>query len=151
MKRAVVFIAVLFSCATLAAQTATIPTVDQMVALKRAASPAISPDGKLVAYTIREANWDENSFDTQIWLADAASAQIRQLTRSKKSSSSPVWSPDGRQLAFISDRSDKRQIYLIDPAGGEAQVLTSVETGVNSLQWSPDGTRIAFTASEPKS
>src|SRR5512138_593114 len=116
MKRAALFVAVLFTCAAAAAQTATIPTVDQMVALKRAASPAISPDGKLVAYTVRETNWDENSFDTQIWIADTATGQARQLTRSKKSSSSPVWSPDGRQLAFISDRSDKRQIYVIEPA-----------------------------------
>src|SRR3982750_4709224 len=90
------------------------PTVDQILSLKRAASPEISPDGQSVAYTVRETNWDDNAFDTEIWLADAATGATRQLTNAKKSSMSPAWSPDATKLAFISDRTDKRQIYLIN-------------------------------------
>ena len=126
------------------------PTVDQILSLKRAGSPAISPDGRWVAYTIREANWEDNAYDTKIWLADAATGAARQLTNAKKSSQSPAWSPDGRKLAFVSDRTDKRQIYLISPQGGEAEALTSVEDGVGSFAWSPDGTAIAYTATEAK-
>jgi dipeptidyl aminopeptidase/acylaminoacyl peptidase len=129
----------------------TAPTVDQILSLKRAGSPALSPDGRLVAYTVRETNWDDNSYDTQIWLADARTGATRQLTWSKKSSQSPAWSPDGSQLAFISDRTDKRQLYVISPTGGEADVLTSNEEGVDAFAWSPDGRTIAFTAREPKS
>ena len=76
--------------------------------------------------------------------------RTRQLTSSKKSSSSPAWSPDGSRLAFISDRTEKRQIYVINPLGGEADALTTVDDGVTSFEWSPDGTRIAFAATEPK-
>src|SRR5689334_16037138 len=65
------------------------PTVDQVLSLKRAGAPEISPDGRLVAYTVRETNWDDNSYDQQIWLADVRSGAIRQLTQSKKSSQSP--------------------------------------------------------------
>ena len=127
------------------------PTVDQILSIERAGSPEISPDGRRVAYTVRATNWDENAYETQIWLADAATGAVRQLTHAKKSSRSPAWSPDGSTLGFISDRSDKNQIYVISASGGEAEALTSVEDGVNRFQWSPDGRRIAYTATEPKS
>jgi dipeptidyl aminopeptidase/acylaminoacyl peptidase len=130
------------------------PTVDQILSLKRAGSPEISPDGRSVAYTVRETNWDENAYETEIWLADTTSvgnAAGRQLTNARKSSQSPAWSPDGSKLAFISDRSDKRQIYLINPLAGEAEALTSLEDGITDFEWSPDGRTIAYTATEPKS
>src|SRR3954452_11524400 len=141
--------------ASRAAQPAapTAPTIDQLISLKRAGSPTISPNGQWVAYTVREANWDENNYHTEIWLADAKSGEVRQLTsNAKKSSSSPAWSPDSRTLAFATDREDKekRQVYVIDPRGGEARKLTSVEEGVGSFEWSPDGMSIAFTSTDAK-
>lgn len=152
MKRTIALTFVLLSSLPSAVESAEkiVPSVDQMVELKRASGAAISPDGQWVAYMVRETDWEENAFDTEIWLADARTTTSRQLTRGKKSSTSPAWSPDGSRLAFASDRSDKRQIYLIDPMGGEAQALTSAEDGVEGFSWSPDGARIAFTASEPK-
>ena len=126
------------------------PTADQILSLTRAGSPEISPDGRLVAYTVRETNWDDNAYETEIWLADATTGATRQLTNAKKSSQSPAWSPDGSKLAFTSDRTDKSQIYLISPHGGEADALTSVEDGVGRFAWSPDGKTIAYTATEAK-
>lgn len=127
------------------------PTIEDSLNFKTAGGPRISPDGRLVAYTVSETDWKENSFETEIWIAVTATGGRYQLTNSKKSSNSPVWSPDSKRLAFISDREGKRQIYLIAPTGGEAVQLTTVETGVNSFDWSPDGLRIAFTAAEPES
>ncbi len=127
------------------------PTVDDLISLRRAASPAISPDGKWVAYTIRETNWDENTYETEIWLADAQTGATKQLTNGRKSSNAPAWSPDGRKLAFGSDREDKRQIYLIDLGGGEALKVTSAEESVGAFAWSPDGRSIAFASSDPRS
>jgi dipeptidyl aminopeptidase/acylaminoacyl peptidase len=127
------------------------PTIDQLISLKRVGSPAISPNGQWIAYTVREANWDENDYHTEIWLADAKTGETRQLTRhAKKSSTSPAWSPDGEMLAFATDRDDKRQIYAISPRGGEARKLTAAEEGVGSFAWAPDGKSLAFTATDAK-
>lgn len=127
------------------------PSIDDLVSLRRVGSPAVSPDGTLVAYTVRETNWDEDAYETEIWVGDPAKGTRRQLTRGKKSSTQPAWSTDGTWLAFVSDRSDKRQLYRINPAGGEAEVLTDDSEGVNGFAWSPDGRSIAYTATEPKS
>jgi dipeptidyl aminopeptidase/acylaminoacyl peptidase len=157
MKNTTVYAAITFcAVAALAQRTSgaaatTAPTVDQILSLKRVGAPELSPDGRTVAYTVRQTNWDDNSYDTQIWLADAGSGATRQLTAGRKSSQSPAWSPDGSRLAFVSDRTDKRQIYLIDPRGGEAEPLTSLEDGVDRFEWAPDGKTIAYTATDPKS
>ncbi|HEY2151100.1 MAG TPA: S9 family peptidase, partial [Vicinamibacterales bacterium] len=157
MKSTTAYAAILFCAAAALAQTApvaagrTAPTVDQILSLKRVGSPELSPDGRTVAYTVRQTNWDDNTYDTQIWLADVGSGATRQLTAGKKSSQSPAWSPDGSRIAFVSDRTDKRQIYLIDPRGGEAEPLTSLDDGIDRFAWAPDGKTIAYTATDPKS
>ena len=152
MKQFFAILAATLAAAQLvAAQSPAAPTVDQILSLKRVASPEISPDGRLVAYTLRDTNWDDNAYETEIWIADVESGKTYALTNAKKSSQSPAWSPDGARLAFVSDRTDKRQIYAIDPRGGEAEPLTTLEDGVGSFAWSPDGKSIAYTVTDAKS
>lgn len=127
-----------------------VPTFDQIIELSRPGAVALSPDGVLVAYTVSQADWEDNTYDIEIFLVPAGGGDAIQLTRAKRSSHSPAWSPDGKWLAFISDRADKRQIYVISPSGGEARAITDVEEGVGAFRWSPDGRRIAFTMTEPK-
>jgi dipeptidyl aminopeptidase/acylaminoacyl peptidase len=129
-----------------------VPTVEDLMLLRSAGGPAISPDGRRVAYTIMETDFDQDAYVTQIWLMDVGSGQAIQLTRGKRSSSGPAWSPDGRSIAFTSSRADdKPQVFVINPDGGEAVQLTKAETGVGGFDWSRDGKTIAFTSSDPVS
>lgn len=126
------------------------PTIDQSLNMKTAGGPRISPDGRYVAYQVQETNWEDNAFETEIWIAVTSTGERYQLTNAKKSSSNPQWSPDSKRIAFVSDRDGKRQLYAIAPNGGEALQLTTLETGVNGFAWSTDGRRIAFTAADPE-
>ena len=145
------FAILLLSTAATYAQTPSAPSIDDVINLKRVGSPAISPDGRQVAFTIRETNWDENAYETEIWIGDAATGQSRQVSNARKSSMQPAWSPDGAWLAFVSDRDGKRQLYRIALRGGEAERLTSTEDGVNAFGWSPSGKQLAFTTQDPVS
>ncbi|HJU43519.1 MAG TPA: S9 family peptidase [Vicinamibacterales bacterium] len=143
MPRLAVLLSVFAAAAQ--AQSGSAPTIDDLINLKRVAAPAVSPDGQHVAFTIRETNWDENAYETEIWIGDAATGQSRQVTNARKSSMQPAWSPDRHSIAFVSDRDGKRQLYRIAVRGGEAERLTSTEEGVGSFAFAPSGRQIAFT------
>jgi len=142
-------LSVVVLCAASAAAPLSTPTFEQSLSAKSVSGAQISPDGRFVAYVVRQTNWEENEYTQQIWIAQTATGERYQLTSGKKSSTSPQWAPDSKRLAFVSDRNGKRQIYVISPAGGEAVQLTTEENGVESASWSPDGTAIAFTSSGP--
>jgi dipeptidyl aminopeptidase/acylaminoacyl peptidase len=127
------------------------PTIEQSLSMKSLGDARVSPDGRYVAYTVQETNWDENEFVQQIWIASVADGERYALTSGKKSSQNPKWSPDSKRIAFASERDGKRQIYLINPHGGEAQQLTSEDNGVGGFEWAPDGSAIAFSSSGPDS
>jgi dipeptidyl aminopeptidase/acylaminoacyl peptidase len=86
------------------AQSAHTPTIDEMLSLSHIDSEKISPDGRLVAYGVRQANWKDNEYVTQIWLVNTATGVTFQLTRGKKSPGDYQWSPDGKWLAFTAER-----------------------------------------------
>ncbi len=135
------------------------PTIDQSLEMRSAGAPRISPDGRWVAYEITHTNWDANEFERELWLAETGSGQRIRLTSGKGSSYDAQWSPDGRWIAFLSDRpailtgakEGMTQLWLIAGAGGEARELTKVENGVNSFAWAPSGKTIAFTSTDPDS
>lgn len=126
------------------------PTAEQALSFKSPGMARISPDGTLVVYSVREADWEQNEFVSQLWIAPVAGGEPYQLTRGKASAGNPQWSPDSKRIAFSTSRDGKGQIWLIAPAGGEAVALTNEETSPGSFDWSPDGKRIAFTSPGPE-
>jgi len=134
----------------------TTPTIDQSLEWQNAYNPKISPDGKRVVYEVQKTNWEDNAFERNLWIADVASGELHALTTAKKSSTNAEWSPDGKWIAFLSDRpgqlagtpEGKKQVYVISAEGGEAQQLTKVENDVNDFHWAPDSKHIAFSMSD---
>src|SRR5262249_27165081 len=115
--------------------------------------------GSRVAFVVGDSFKSESKWaKSTIWLVDAAGGEPRQLTAGPRTDSLPRWSPDGRTLAFLSDRlkEGQRQVFLLPFAGGEATPLTDITgviptpRGLNALQWSPDGKAIAFLQEDPE-
>lgn len=133
------------------AQEGIAPSFRDVISLERVGSPAIAPDGRRVAYTVRTTDWEENGYDTEIWLHRPGSDPVQVTRTADGSSTSPAWSPDGRWLAFLADRGDGRQVHALPVAGGEALPVTTVDGGVSGFAWSPDGTRLALLRTEAES
>lgn len=110
----------------------------------------LSPDGKYVAYVVREAvtEGEKSEYLQHIWVAATDGSMEIQYTRGEKSSYAPAFSPDGQHIAFLSDRSDKTQVWLMRLMGGEAEQITNSKTGIASFQWAPAGDRIAYLAKD---
>src|SRR3984957_10272463 len=140
--------AMLFTVATMHAQSAAKRTItfDDLIKMHRIADPKISPDGQWVAYTVSTPDMEANRGVSNIWAVRLTGGDAIQLT-SGGHDSSPVWSPDGKTLAFISSRDGNAQIYLLPMDGGEAREITHTSTGVDIVKFSPDGKTLAFTSS----
>src|SRR5919202_3634796 len=113
------------------------------------ADPRISPDERLVAYTVYGVDKDDNAYRRSIWVAPLdGSEEPRRFTWGDKSDGDPRWSPDGTQLAFTSRRGDAKaaQLYVMPAHGGEPRKLTDLKEDVEAIQWSPDSTRIVFAS-----
>ncbi|MBA3848905.1 MAG: S9 family peptidase, partial [Opitutus sp.] len=120
--------------------------LEDLFKFKRVSDPQISPDGRHVVYTVAEVVFDENRTQSDLWLVDTAGGAARPLTSSPKNERHARWSPDGRWLAFESNRSGDYQIWLLPLGGGEARQLTSLSTGATAPVWSPTGDQLAFTS-----
>jgi len=117
----------------------------------------LSPDGRSIVMVTDRADWEQSFYRTDLWLYrddGRGGGTISQLTQSGRNSA-PQWSPDGRWIAFLSERSTGSteepvaQLYLISPAGGEAFPVTQGDDEVHSFSWSPDSRTLYFATRTP--
>jgi dipeptidyl aminopeptidase/acylaminoacyl peptidase len=166
-KKAIIFqflmVLFLLHSISLPAQEKRTVMPEDLVSIRGAGGVNISPDGKRIAFVIQEPKDPKKpgqAADTNIWVvASDGSEPPRLFASSPKNETQPRWSPDGRYMAFLSNRSNpigkekeaSSQIYIMRTDGGEAVQLTAVEGGVEVFRWSPDSNQIAFTVRDPLS
>lgn len=121
-------------------------TPESMWKIQRLGTPDISPDGRWAVVGVTRYDLAKDRGITDLWLVPTEPGEARRLTSYEGSDSSPVWSPDGKWIAFESRRGEDEltQIYVISTSGGEAVRLTSIPTGASAARWFPDSQRLAF-------
>jgi dipeptidyl aminopeptidase/acylaminoacyl peptidase len=119
-------------------------TIEDMLAMQRLADPAVSPDGKQVAFTVRDTDFDANRGRTDVWLAAADGSGARRLTSHPDNDGDPQWSADGAWVYFLSSRSGSAQVWRIRPTGGEAEPVTKLPTDVGGFKLVPDGKHLVL-------
>jgi len=124
------------------APTVPYATVDDLLSLRVVGDPQISPDGALIAFTVLQSDSEKNTTSSALWLVSSAGGKAQapwQITSGEHHDTAPRWSPDGRTLAFLSDRTGTTQIYLLPMDGGEARQLSSLPHDIAEYRWRPDG------------
>jgi dipeptidyl aminopeptidase/acylaminoacyl peptidase len=140
--------ALLFALVTWTAAAQHPITFEDMAAMKRIGAPKVSPDGKWVAYDASTIDLAGNVRRSAIFLTPADGSQpAKQVTDGAKQDEGPVWSPDGKTIAYVSNRDTAaKQVWLLDVAAGTSRKLTTLAGGAGSVKWVPDGSGVVLVS-----
>jgi dipeptidyl aminopeptidase/acylaminoacyl peptidase len=131
--------AVLFIAVSAFAQTKPI-TFEDLMAVRRVGAPQLSPDGKWIAYDASTIDLPGNMRKSAIYLVASSGGASKKITDGAKQDEGPAWSPDGKTIAYVSNRDGgAKQIYLYDVAAGTSRKISNLQGGAGSLKWLPDG------------
>ncbi len=155
LKHTLLFIAL--TAQTVYAQTKSKVTVTDLTRIKQVGGIELAPDGQRALYTLTtveatnpdkkpDSQPDDYEYKTHIYLTGLKPNDSRALTHGAESARQPVWSPDGKQIAFVRTVKGKGQVFIMPLNGGEAWQLTKSEYGASGPLWSPDGKQIAFSS-----
>jgi dipeptidyl aminopeptidase/acylaminoacyl peptidase len=135
----------LFLCTSIFAQKTHPFSVLDMLVMKRISEPAVSPDGKRIVFTLRTTDLDQNRGATDLWMVQIDGQGLRRLTSHPAGDHNPCWTPDGKAILFLSDRSGSSQVWRIPVDGGEAAQVSALPLDVGNLVLAPSGQIMAFS------
>ena len=136
---------VLLFSASLAAQKQPFD-VQALLKIARIQEPQLSPDGKTVAFTVQTVDLAQNTKPKQIYTVPVNGGSPRQITTQGIDNERPEWSPDSKQIAFISDRAGSAQVWIMNADGSNARQITNLSTEAGGVLFSPDGKKLVFTS-----
>ncbi|MDZ5470241.1 S9 family peptidase [Bacillus sp. 31A1R] len=123
-------------------------TAEDLYHLKSLADPQLAKNGSDLLYVETTMSKEKNDYVSNLYYINVAEkTNPVQWTYGENKNHSPRWSPDGSQIAFVSNRTGKNQIYILQKDGGEARQVTNSTNGASNPVWSPDGSKIAFSTS----
>jgi dipeptidyl aminopeptidase/acylaminoacyl peptidase len=122
--------------------------VETLLKIQRISDPALSPNGRLVAFTVQVPDLEKNTKPEQIYVVSIDGiAPPRQLTQDGSVNERPRWSPDSRQIYFVSNRGGTQQIWLMDADGSHPRQITHIATEASGETLSADGRKLVFQSS----
>jgi dipeptidyl aminopeptidase/acylaminoacyl peptidase len=137
-------------------------TIEDLYQFKFLSRPRISPDGQRIAFVVTTIDEQKHAYRSALWMVPTAGGEATRFTTGPANTHSPAWSPDGRWLAFVSEREGepvgkdeqeqkkhgkgKAQVWLIPTNGGEARQLTFMPHGASNPVWSTDSKCLVFNA-----
>ncbi len=121
--------------------------VETMLKIARISEPVLSPDGKLVAFTVQTIDLEKNTKPKQIYTVALNGGLPRQITREGVQNERPRWSPDSKQIYFVSNRDGSSQIWSMHPGGGDAHQVTHLSTEASGILVAADGKKLVFLSS----
>ena len=121
---------------------------EDLFRIRFVSDPQFHPDARRVAFVVTTLSEPRDEYLSTIWVVNVDGGDARPFTRGPRRDTAPRWSPDGRWLAFVSEREKKGkgQLHVMPADGGEPVRLTDLRPGVTSPAWSPDGRWLAFVS-----
>jgi len=121
-------------------------TTEDLYDIRVLTDSQISPDGKAIVYALQTVDRENEKKYNNLWTVSTSGGDPKQLTVGKHADAHPKWSPDGKWIAFLSNRQNEKQsqLFILPVNGGEARPITDLKGDIAEYNWSPDSTKLVF-------